>query len=252
MTWRNSRATMKLRDELNAIFPARSKASDGTIGDAAHATRTSDHNPWVPDPAGIVDGVVTAIDLTDDDKVGADMAKVVKYLTQVSRDPRIKYIIHEGRIYSSYPANGAPAWAARAYGGPNGHFKHIHVSVNEEPHHFDSAADWGLAKAFETPAAPKPPARPVIPTTPAPAAENWSEKLVKTLPALKRGATGKDVKRLQGLLIAAGVVPLSEQRGYVDGDFGPDTEACVRQFQRAKAWPVDGVVGQVTWTALLD
>lgn len=250
MTWRNSRATIQLRDEINAIFPTRSKRSDGTIGDAAHASRASDHNPWVPDPARIVDGVVTAIDITDDDATGADMAKVVRYLTQVSRDPRIKYLIHEGRIYSSYATNGYPAWAARPHSGPNGHFAHLHVSVNEQPYHFDSAAPWNIARAFDKPAPA--PTRPTIPTVPKPG-KNWSENLVDNLPVLRKGSTDRpNVRRLQGLLIAAGVVPLALQRGYVDGDFGPATEADVREVQRAKGKSVDGVVGQATWTALLD
>lgn len=65
MSWRLAPALVTLRDEINKRFPNRSTISDGTIGDAAHASRDSDHNPWVIDTDGV--GVVTAIDITEDD-----------------------------------------------------------------------------------------------------------------------------------------------------------------------------------------
>src|SRR5688500_3284745 len=61
--WRVAKSLLTLRDEVNQAAPQRSKASDGTIGDAAHCRRQSDHNPWVRD--GNI-GVVTAMDITDD------------------------------------------------------------------------------------------------------------------------------------------------------------------------------------------
>jgi hypothetical protein len=63
MAWRPAKSLIQLRDQINQIAPNRSKASDGTIGDAAHASRASDHNPWVREGDA---GVVTAIDITHD------------------------------------------------------------------------------------------------------------------------------------------------------------------------------------------
>jgi murein L,D-transpeptidase YcbB/YkuD len=35
-------------------------------------------------------------------------------------------------------------------------------------------------------------------------------------------------------------------------DFGPKTEAAVRDFQQTEILSVDGIVGRQTWTALLQ
>src|SRR5215472_9581086 len=61
--WRVAKSLARLRTQINDAFPQRSKSSDGTIGDAAHASRSSDHNPWIVDD-GI--GVVSAFDVTHD------------------------------------------------------------------------------------------------------------------------------------------------------------------------------------------
>ena len=39
-------------------------------------------------------------------------------------------------------------------------------------------------------------------------------------------------------------------RGAVDGIFGAETAAAVREFQRKNGLPVDGLVGPATWAAL--
>jgi len=74
MAWRNCKASAVLVDEINRRWPGRDKTSDGTIGDAAHATRTSDHNPWI-----VVDkvGVVRARDV---DKDGIDAPWLAEWL----------------------------------------------------------------------------------------------------------------------------------------------------------------------------
>jgi|HigsolmetaAR201D_1030396.scaffolds.fasta_scaffold15936_2 hypothetical protein len=45
MAWRLARSLEQLRRQIDAAYPGRSKASDGTIGDVAHSQRNSDHNP---------------------------------------------------------------------------------------------------------------------------------------------------------------------------------------------------------------
>ena len=90
IAWRVARSLVRLIDQCNAAWPNRSKVSDGTIGDAAHATRASDHNPWYGP------GIVTAADITHDPAHGADMHKLAASLV-ASRDRRIKYCLTPGQ-----------------------------------------------------------------------------------------------------------------------------------------------------------
>src|SRR6185295_11246983 len=138
--WRVAKSLLKLRRQVDAKAPRRSKASDGTIGDAAHASRASDHNPWVRDGAM---GVVTAMDITHDPANGCD-ANVLAEAILASQDVRVKYVIWNRRIASSYEVNGVAPWIWRPYGGTNPHTKHMHLSVLPEKAAFDSEAAWAI------------------------------------------------------------------------------------------------------------
>lgn len=63
-------------------------------------------------------------------------------------------------------------------------------------------------------------------------------------PLLKLRATGEHVRYLQERLNKHGA------RLTVDGQFGPLTDAAVREFQRSRKLEVDGKVGRQTWGAL--
>jgi hypothetical protein len=119
MAWRLARSLERLRSQINDAYPRRSKASDGTIGDAAHSARASDHNP----DAG---GVVRALDITHDPANGI-AGKALANALLASRDTRIKYIISDGEIASG--AAGPKPWTWRKYSGANQHRKHVHISV---------------------------------------------------------------------------------------------------------------------------
>lgn len=139
MNWYIAPALEVLRKQLNSLYPNRSKVSDGGIGDAAHASRNSDHNPWVKDSSG--KGVVTARDFTHDPQNGLDCNELAKQLT-ASRDPRIKYIIWNRQICSS-----AKGWEWRPYKGSNPHDKHLHLSVQPEARLYADTAAWSLSTA---------------------------------------------------------------------------------------------------------
>src|SRR5678816_1399241 len=95
--WRVAKCLNVLLKQVNALAPKRSKDSDGTIGDAAHQARTSDHNPWVVDDAG--QHVVTARDITHDPADGCDAGAIAKTLA-ASKDYRLKYIIWNHQIWT--------------------------------------------------------------------------------------------------------------------------------------------------------
>ena len=136
MAWRVAKTLIRLREQINEMAPDRSKASDGTIGDAAHASRSSDHNPWVKD--GNI-GVVTAMDITNDIAHGCDAQALVDALVN-SRDPRIKYIIWNRKIVNSR----IQPWVWRNYKGINPHTKHFHLSVFPDKALYDSTESWQI------------------------------------------------------------------------------------------------------------
>lgn len=136
--WRVAKSLLTLRDEVNQAAPERSKESDGTIGDAAHCQRQSDHNPWVRD--GSI-GVVTALDITHDPSHGCDANNIAESIHE-NRDDRVKYIIWNRRIANSSPIGNNPAWVWRQYNGSNPHTQHIHISVKSDKPNYDSTVEW--------------------------------------------------------------------------------------------------------------
>ncbi len=138
--WRVAKALLALREQVNAMAPTRRKKSDGTIGDAAHASRDSDHNPWVRD-AGV--GVVTAMDITHNPDGGCDAGALANTLL-ASRDPRIKYVIFNRRIASHLQKGPAAPFQWRPYGGSNPHTKHVHISVRDVKTAYDATDRWTI------------------------------------------------------------------------------------------------------------
>jgi len=67
-------------------------------------------------------------------------------------------------------------------------------------------------------------------------------------PVLRLGSVGWHVKRLQRMLRGRGLYP---EPAKIDGDFGEITEAAVRAFQEFADLEPDGIVGPLTWHALV-
>jgi peptidoglycan hydrolase-like protein with peptidoglycan-binding domain len=68
---------------------------------------------------------------------------------------------------------------------------------------------------------------------------------LSAFPIVRRGAQGHPVRTLQQLLRAKG------QGVAVDGVFGPATETAVRAVQQQAHLTLDGIVGPITWAALI-
>lgn len=213
-TWHLSPALDQLRDEINAKFPGRDRSTDGTIGDAAHASRTSQHNP---DPA---DGSVNAVDMDDDGWPAVACRDYLIGRARAGLEPRLWYIIHNGQIWSR-----ASGFVAKRYTGPNPHTSHFHLSIYYGAATEDSRKRW-------------------LPTFPPPPEEQFrgdgddvyrpGSRVVRYLDA------GTDVQLLQRWL------GLKD-----DGYFGRGTEAAVRAYQAGRDLDVDGVAGDATWAPIL-
>lgn len=209
---RLARSLVTLIDDVTQKFPGRNTRNDGTIGDLAHQNRVSDHNPAIHE-GGL--GIVTALDITHDPAHGFDAGAFAESLRQ-NRDRRIKYVIFNGRIFSS--KQDAWEWRPRNKGRGD-HSEHVHVSVLGDPALFDDTSPWqyDLSGAVMT------------------------GRVTSFPPKLKRGDTGPAVHDLQNLLGVAS-----------DGVFGEETENAVRAFQQKHDLFVDGIVGSHTWGMLQD
>jgi len=138
LNWRLAKSLDVLRSQVNDRWPNRKKENDGTIGDAAHSARSSDHNPNGA-------GVVCALDITNDPATGPDAGFLAETLRQ-SRDPRIKYLISNKRICSSQ----VQPWVWRPYSGINDHTHHVHISVGPEAAKYDSIVPWTIERTTAT------------------------------------------------------------------------------------------------------
>lgn len=136
--YREAQSLKALHRRVNALAPDRSRASDGWIGDEAHATRDSDHNPWVTDAQGI--GVVRARDFTHDPAGGCDAGVLAESLAELlGVHPALgpgAYVIFDRRIISTNRI--VEGW--RPYSGANPHTAHVHLSVGR--YGYDSTAAW--------------------------------------------------------------------------------------------------------------
>lgn len=212
---RLAKSLITLFDQVEESFPGRKrKGNDGTIGDVRHQASgsDSDHNPHIQ----VGDkGVVTALDITHDPANGFDAGAFAESLREI-KDPRIKYVIFNGRIFSSITAPWV--WRNRNK-GPGDHSEHVHVSVLSDPAKFDDTTPWQFDKSQSVEA----------------------DDVATPPPTIRLGDSGPAVVGLQKLL---GITP--------SGVFDVATDEAVRAFQASRNLVVDGIVGSHTWGVLTE
>ncbi|MEU8329811.1 hypothetical protein [Micromonospora sp. NPDC048839] len=146
MAWVVAPNIKALFASINKIAPKRDRTTDGTVGDLAHSTGTSGHNP--DDTPGVkaerqdADSIpeVRAGDVDRDLRIdhipGDDMEAVVQ---KVVRTPalrrRLIYVIYNRRIWSA-----SSDWAQRPYTGSNPHDHHAHFSG--DPAYDNDSSPW--------------------------------------------------------------------------------------------------------------
>jgi len=224
MAVRITKSLDKLRSQVNALAPKRSKLSDGWLGDAKHSMRKSDHNP---EP----DGTVDALDITHDPKNGVDIQRLCNAII-ASKDRRVSYLICNGQIISG---NGGPKpWVKRPYNGANRHDKHLHVSVLDA--YQDDTAAWDINSAFSAaPPRPKPAPKPSPVTKP-----------VSSTPKPVDDQT-IHTARVQQQLKDLGY----HEVGTIDGIWGIKTEAAVLAFRNENGLPLVPKIDDALLAALL-
>lgn len=218
-----------LRGEVNTRFPKREKASDGWIGDPSHAARVSDHNPcW--SCTGRSNGIVRAIDIDISPDGNPDLDLRTELLRVAIGDPRVWYVISNGKIYSrSY------GWAPRVYTGDNPHTQHVHVSLvgapgsgaAGDPSNFDTSPWWDEK--------PTPPPLPVVSIAAIREAAKHPRRQVAPV----------QVRRVQQALKAHGFKP-----GKPDGIYGPTTRAAVKAYELSIRKTGNGLLDVLSGTRL--
>lgn len=218
VSWRLAGCLEVLRAEANAYNPTRDRGSDGTIGDAAHASRVSDHNPNAA-------GVVRALDLDIDGLPLAAAFERIRVSAVTGWLPQLRnggYLILNRRIT-------APDWTHwNPYTGINPHTAHGHTSASVDAPSYDRRGPFQAFGPDPTPTPPPPPAGP-----------GWvGPDLVGTGTGLRgtRGNNGARVAGLQDQLRTR--FPLYAKGLTVDGWWGGQTTAVLAEFARRS-----GIVG---------
>lgn len=160
--WYLAKSLEQLRKQINAQWPSRDKASDGSVGDLSHQKSKSEHNPNST-------GAVRAIDI-DADLSATENVGLIAAALQASKDPRIKYLIWNSHITIK---GDVTKW--KPYTGKNAHKHHLHISVQPAANLYDDPKPWNLNFTAPT----------EIPNVPRP---------------LEFGMVGEDVRLLQAAL----------------------------------------------------
>ena len=207
-----------LLSQATKRWPTRSRGSDGIVPSAAHTASNPDSDHEMGKA-----GYCHAVDLTHDETHGCDCGLVSEGM-RIARDRRIKYVIFNRRIFSSYPVTARPAWTWGPYVGSNPHSGHMHLSILDTKAACEDISLWPLTGE-------------VVPTADG----------IPTV-VIQRGSKGEFVKLAQKAL--NNHMRFWEKKLVVDGMFGGRTEMAARSFQKRKHLHIDGKISMDDWTLL--
>ena len=122
MKARLSKSVIQFREQADDAYPNRDRSSDGTLGDARHSTKKSDHNPCVR--TGYVRAFDLDASLDGKDATAHYLADQIR--THAKSSKRIAYVIFDKKI-----ASKKTLWRWVKYRGTNPHTKHIHISFTQ-------------------------------------------------------------------------------------------------------------------------
>lgn len=134
--------------EIDRHAPGRDHTSDGDIGDTAHQSSVSDHNPDETGRVPIHDADhVDEVHALDVDESGpwpwaGGMRTLVQHIVrrcQSGAERRLRYVIFDGTIWTA-----ANLWRPSAYTGQNRHTQHAHFSASYDTHHEQATYSWNL------------------------------------------------------------------------------------------------------------
>lgn len=225
--WQLAPSLVDLIDEVDARWPNRKKSLDGSIGDQAHAARSSEHNPD-RDSDPMPRGLVSALDITKD-----SAAQMEELRRDLIADPRTWYVIHDGKIWSR-----TYGFRERAYNGASPHTGHMHVSLMQTSAGARRGS-WDIVKAQTPKPTPKPDPKPVTPVV------HLANMIAAAKKDAKAGWPGKanaEAKVVEEALGERGF--LADQ--YVDGLFGTKSVEAYAAFQRSLGFrgdDADGIPG---------
>lgn len=151
-SWTLIPSLVSLREEFDALSPDRDKRSDGSIGDPAHAGRSSHHNPDETGNTPYEDSdsknEVHAIDV---DASGpwpspATFDVLIEELRKRHKDGRDDRLIEI--IWNRRRATPESGWAWRDYNGDNAHTEHAHLAGSYNSGRESDTSPWGLVEKW--------------------------------------------------------------------------------------------------------
>lgn len=137
--WVLAPALVTYTNQIVVYRPGGPWIDDGTVASKGHdaANPNSDHTVWPQTGAG----VVYAVDVHESaPNVIDELAESLRK----SRDPRLKYFIHDGRMFSSYSNSARSAWQWGEYTGYNDHEKHGHLSIYHTAGLANDTSQWAV------------------------------------------------------------------------------------------------------------